>query len=223
MTTGSTTDPASVQLGSPDRPLRVLMADDDRNDHLMMLMAADTTDLEVEFTFVDDGLDLMFALARCGRVAELPDLIILDLRMPGLDGHRTLDELQTHPVLCRIPVVVFSSSSRAADRTGSYQRGALSYQTKPSSFSELAMFVRSLPGRCRQVDYDAIVLEELGGPDGLQRLAADIVAQLEDEFLVTHRADLLPDVTTPTVVRSGGAHTPIDRSTGDEVRRQDME
>ena len=85
--------------GSPtrDRLLRIVMVDDDHSDQLLMNLAANDAGLRAEFTFHDDGTMLLYRLAGLLDQDALPDLIVLDLLMPGLDGHRTLDELQALP------------------------------------------------------------------------------------------------------------------------------
>ncbi len=173
---------SSTDTPSPDRTLDIVMADDDRNDHLLLLMAAEEAGVVADFTFLDDGSTLMFHLADISDTADLPNLIILDLRMPGLDGHRTLDELQAHPVLWQIPVVVFTSSTRWSDEVRSFDRGARWVETKPSEFEDLLTFVRSLPARAWLVGYEAA--DEQIEPAGyLKLLSADITADIEDDLM----------------------------------------
>lgn len=64
----------------------------------------------------------------------LPDLILLDLKMPVVDGHEVLRQIKQFPVLKRIPVVVLSSSKEEGDRAMTYDNGANSYLVKPVSF-----------------------------------------------------------------------------------------
>lgn len=121
--------------------LRIVMADDDPQEHILIVMASGALSTPLEFDFVTDGAKLLQTLDRAETVAELPDLIILDLRMPRLDGHRVLQELQAHPTYWQIPVVVFSSSARIQDEALSYTRGAVMYRTKPSSFAGMEEFL----------------------------------------------------------------------------------
>lgn len=64
----------------------------------------------------------------------LPDLILLDLKMPVIDGHGVLQQIKQFPVLKCIPVVVLSSSKEEGDRAMIYENGANSYLVKPVSF-----------------------------------------------------------------------------------------
>lgn len=129
------------------RELDIVMADDDENDQLLMVLAAEEAGIGANFTFVDDGLELIDYLKKLHRANSLPNLIVLDLRMPMLDGHGVLDELQAHPDLWQIPVVVFTSSTRRGDVQRSLEAGARWYETKPSVFTELVDVVRTFPHR----------------------------------------------------------------------------
>ncbi|MEM9202520.1 MAG: response regulator [Actinomycetota bacterium] len=130
------------------------MTDDDHNDHLLVTMAAEAAGLDAEFIFHDDGSMLLHRLELLIGLDSLPDLLILDLRMPGLDGHRTLEALQRHDVLWQIPVVVFSTSTRQADEARAYANGAHWFVTKPSTFDGMVDFAKSLEWRANALPYD---------------------------------------------------------------------
>lgn len=178
-----------------DDPIDVVMVDDDRNDHLLLQMAADEAGLNADFTFLDDGSELLFRLADVEQVDELPDLVVLDLQMSSIGGHKVLDELQAHPIFWQIPVVVFSSSTRRTDEVGSYQRGARWFETKPSRFPELVHFASSLGDRSVHTPYDASELcdlsadteaptgDELGAARRMHLLASDLTAEVEDMLI----------------------------------------
>ena len=129
------------------------MADDDRNEQLLMVLAAEEADVNAELTFVDDGAQLLIHLNSRLESKQLPDLILLDLRMPVLDGHRTLRQLQAHPVLWQIPVVTFSSSTRGEDRDRSLSAGARWFVSKPSEYSEMVAFINGLPDRAANAEH----------------------------------------------------------------------
>ena len=74
----------------------------------------------------------------------LPDLILLDLKMPVIDGHEVLRQIKQSPVLKRIPVVVLSSSKEEGDRAMTYDNGANSYLVKPLDFFDLEALIRDV-------------------------------------------------------------------------------
>lgn len=119
------------------------MVDDDPSEHVLMQAAAREANIATHFTFFEDGADALLHLTGTAP-EDLPDVIVLDLRMPGLDGHGTLDELQADPVLWQVPVVVFTSSPRKTDVENSIDRGAVSYVVKPSSFDTMVSNVGDL-------------------------------------------------------------------------------
>lgn len=167
-----------------DQVLKVVMADDDRNDQLLTVMAAEEAGHPIDFRFVDDGSDLMMMLSLINRLEDLPDLIILDLRMPRLDGHRTLDRLQAHPVLWQVPVMVFSTSSRQADVNLSLDLGARRFETKPADFTGMVAFIHRLVSIARErlpyEDHDGLLSD---GTTHDALLGPDLTADMEDFFL----------------------------------------
>ncbi|MEQ8841361.1 MAG: response regulator [Acidimicrobiales bacterium] len=135
------------------RRLEIVMVDDDHNDHLLMSMAAEAAGLDADFVFHDDGTTLLHRLEKLTSLEALPDLILLDLRMPGLDGHRTLEALQRHDTLWQIPVIVFTSSTRKVDETAAFANGAHWFEMKPSEFSGMVDFAEKLPERANHLPY----------------------------------------------------------------------
>lgn len=121
------------------------MADDDSAEHMLMQMAAEEAGLDADFSFYDSGVDLLATLRNTPLAEDLPQIIILDLRMPGLDGYGTLDELQGDPRLWPIPVVLLTSSTRESEKSISLGRGARIFQQKPEDFSKLVALARGLP------------------------------------------------------------------------------
>ena len=121
------------------------MADDDASEHVLMRLAADEADIGVDLFCYCSGDELLRCLRLIEDPVELPEIIILDLRMAGLGGYGTLDELQADPDLWEIPVMVFTSSTRPVEKSLSYERGARLFQTKPSEFEQLVSLVNALP------------------------------------------------------------------------------
>ena len=119
----------------------VLIADDDPDDRALAADALEMSRSTSEVRFVADGEELLDYLRHEGPYEEgvvpRPDLILLDLNMPKRSGTEALAEIKRNESLRTIPVVVLSTSRRGDDISASYQLGAASYITKPSTFSDL--------------------------------------------------------------------------------------
>ncbi len=87
---------------------------------------------------VGDGIEAMAFLHRKGKYksAVRPDVVFLDLNLPGKDGKSVLIEAKSDPVLRKIPIVIFSTSSAHKDIHSSYELGANCYITKPGNLKD---------------------------------------------------------------------------------------
>jgi CheY-like chemotaxis protein len=110
--------------------LRVLVADDNE-DHLFLTVRAlqEVPDVDLEIETVTDGEQALGAVYG-GRP---PHLILLDLKMPKVNGLEVLERIKSDAVMRTIPVVVLTSSERAEDVDAAYRLGTNSYVTKPST------------------------------------------------------------------------------------------
>jgi two-component system, chemotaxis family, response regulator Rcp1 len=95
---------------------------------------------------VTDGTEAISFLRQKGKYANalLPDLVILDLEMPRMNGHAVLAEVKTDPVLRKIPIAIFSTSEAPQDITHSYELGANCYVRKPGNLQEYISAVKSI-------------------------------------------------------------------------------
>ena len=120
----------------PSTTARVLLAEDN-SDHAFFTTRAfqEAHGGELEMHTVTDGEQLLSYLKQADT--PRPHLVVLDLRMPKKSGLEVLAEMREDAELCKIPVVVLSSSDRPEDVEQSYARGANSYVTKPASLSGL--------------------------------------------------------------------------------------
>ena len=129
------------------RPMFVLVADDDEDDRDLTRDAL----LEVnagKVQFVKDGQELLDFLRHKGTDAggaesETPDVVLLDLNMPRMNGAQALSEIRADRDIASIPVVVFSTSRDEHDVRDSYERGANSFISKPSTFAGLVEAMRA--------------------------------------------------------------------------------
>jgi CheY-like chemotaxis protein len=128
------------------KPERVLVAEDDPTDAFFLERTFSKMGVPVVLHFVRDGQEVVDYLRgelsfADRRVHPLPDLLLLDLKMPRLDGFDVLKWLRQQPVLKRLPVVIFTSSGQADDINRAYDLGANSYLVKPHAMDDLAGLV----------------------------------------------------------------------------------
>ena len=121
------------------RPAHILLIEDNRMDIELTLDAFRERRLNNAIHVAPGGQEGLDYLLGHGEFADrdkfpLPDLILLDLKMPVVDGHEVLQQIKQFPVLKRIPVIVLSSSKEEGDRALTYDNGANSYLVKPVSF-----------------------------------------------------------------------------------------
>jgi len=130
------------------KPLIILMADDDPDDRLLTKEALEENQLNSELNFVRDGVELMDYLNQKKSFnktnAPKPDLILLDLNMPKMDGREALREIKENPNFKRIPVIVLTTSKAEADIINSYDLGVNSFISKPVLFNDLVEVTRQI-------------------------------------------------------------------------------
>jgi CheY-like chemotaxis protein len=126
--------------------LSILVAEDDADDRVLLADAFAESGVVVALDFVADGVELMQRLALRDADASqgLPDLVLLDLNMPRMDGREALRAIREHERLRHLPVIILTTSKAELDIRVSYQLGANSYVTKPRRFDELIAVLRSL-------------------------------------------------------------------------------
>jgi CheY-like chemotaxis protein len=95
-----------------------------------------------------EGLEYLFGNGKYAdrQTFPLPYLILLDLKMPRIDGFEVLRQVKATPLIRRIPVVILTSSKEEGDRALSYDIGANSYLVKPVSFEGFAEVIRQING-----------------------------------------------------------------------------
>jgi two-component system, response regulator len=128
------------------RPIHLLMAEDDPEDQLLTRKAFAQARLANTLTLVNDGEELLDYLFRRGAHANAPrpDIILLDLNMPRVDGREALAAIKADPDLRRIPVIVLTTSAADEDIVRSYNLGVSSYLEKPVTFGKLVEMVSEL-------------------------------------------------------------------------------
>ncbi len=129
----------------------ILLVEDNRMDIELTLDAFREARLLNTIQVVTDGQEALDYLLGRGRFVDrreypMPNIILLDLKLPGLDGFEVLRQVKSMPVLKRIPIIILTSSKEEGDRALSYDRGANSYLVKPVSFDGFLDIVRQVNG-----------------------------------------------------------------------------
>jgi CheY-like chemotaxis protein len=127
-------------------PIEVLLVEDDPGDVLMTQEAFDEHKVRNKLNVVRDGEEALSYLRREGDFADAPrpDLILLDLNLPRVDGREVLQVIKNDEDLRRIPVVVLTTSQADEDILRSYSLHANAYVTKPVDFERFIAVVRQI-------------------------------------------------------------------------------
>jgi two-component system, response regulator len=127
----------------------ILLVEDNPDDEELTLLSLRKNNLAHDIVVVRDGVEAIEFLFGNGQyaqrdVAHVPTIILLDLKLPKLDGLGVLKRLRADPRTRTLPVVVLTSSSQDADVIASYNLGANSYVRKPVEFGAFVEAVSSL-------------------------------------------------------------------------------
>ena len=127
-------------------PIEVLLVEDDPGDVLMTKEAFEDHKLRNSLHVVNNGVDALLFLRKEGSYSGVPtpDLVLLDLNLPRMDGREVLAEIKADEELRRIPVVVLTTSEAEEDVLRSYNLHANAYVTKPVDFEQFVNVVRQV-------------------------------------------------------------------------------
>ena len=127
---------------------RILLVDDSPRDTELALDALAQNNLANEVVALRDGAEALDYLYRRGQFADRgngqPAVVLLDLKMPKVDGIEVLRQIKSDPQLKTIPVVMMTSSGEGQDVVDSYQLGVNAYIVKPVQFLEFVEAVKSV-------------------------------------------------------------------------------
>ena len=129
-----------------EREIQVLLVEDDPGDVLMTREAFEDYKVHNQLHVVNDGEQAMAFLRQEGEYAgrPRPDLVLLDLNLPRMDGRQVLHAIKSDPELSSIPVVVLTTSEAEDDVLRSYSLHANAYVTKPVDFERFIDVVRQI-------------------------------------------------------------------------------
>lgn len=133
----------------PIAPRTILLVEDNPDDEELTLRALARNNISNNVVVVRDGQEAVDWLEGRGSYAsrnprDVPALILLDLKLPKIDGLEVLHRLRANPVTAIVPVVILTSSKEDRDRARGYQGGANSYVQKPVDFTSFVDAVRQL-------------------------------------------------------------------------------
>jgi CheY-like chemotaxis protein len=118
------------------RKIHVLLAEDNRGDVVLVSEALVAHNIPYELQVAVNGAEAMDFVMRMGKPGEAPcpDILLLDLNLPKIDGHEVLREFRRHPACATTPVIILSSSDRPDDRERVRALGVTRYFKKPTRF-----------------------------------------------------------------------------------------
>jgi two-component system response regulator len=127
----------------------ILLVEDNPDDVELTLRALQKNNITNKVVIASDGVEALEYLMATGKfagntLADLPNLVLLDLKLPKVGGLEVLRSMRTNPRTRLLPVVVLTSSSEESDIIASYELGANSYIRKPVDFVQFLEAVRQL-------------------------------------------------------------------------------
>jgi CheY-like chemotaxis protein len=125
----------------------ILLVEDNPKDEALTLRALKKSNIANTVVVARDGVeatDYLFAHGADGQCNALPELILLDLKLPKLDGHEVLKRIRDNERTRLLPIVILTTSVEDRDRLEGYRLGANSYVRKPVDFAEFAQAVIQL-------------------------------------------------------------------------------
>lgn len=128
----------------PANPIDILLVEDNPGDVRLIQEAFKTTDRETTLHAITDGDDAMEFLTQQTTEDSLPDLVLLDLNLPGKSGCEILRTIRDEPQLQHLPVIMLTSSRANEDVTRCYETGANAYLTKPDDMAAFSSLVETV-------------------------------------------------------------------------------
>lgn len=131
------------------KPINILLVEDEEAHAVIVKRNLNNFKIANNISHVTDGLDALDYLYQRGDYSDTlssprPELILLDLRLPKVDGLEVLKTIKTDPKLARIPVIVMTTSSAEKDVTQAYDNCANSYLVKPLDLQQFMPMLESL-------------------------------------------------------------------------------
>lgn len=128
------------------RLVSFLLVEDDDDHAQLVVRSLESNRITNRIDHVKDGAEALDYLFRRGKYVgqARPDVILLDLKLPKVDGHEVLREVKSDPQLKVIPVVILTTSGAEIDRSKAYEEHANSYLVKPLDFAQFRKMAEDL-------------------------------------------------------------------------------
>jgi CheY-like chemotaxis protein len=128
------------------RPIEILLVEDNAADVLFTRQVLDRSELDCRLTVARDGEEALVVLRREGAHADTPrpDLVLLDLNMPRMNGLELLEVVKSSPELCTIPILILTSSIADDDVQRAYSQHVNAYIRKPVDLNSLSDIVHAI-------------------------------------------------------------------------------
>lgn len=123
-----------------NKRLHIFLVDDDADDRMLFQEAMNEVDPQAKLSLAD-GCDMFIKLAN---TEDKPDIILLDLNMPGLNGFECLEEIKNKHQLGAIPVIIYSTTANPEQVKKTYKKGATLYVQKPSSYEGIKILMNKI-------------------------------------------------------------------------------
>ncbi len=137
-----TTSTSLKHIGDNHKILSVVIADDDIDDRLLFKEIMAEISPKIKVHDIENGISLMQSLNESGTT--LPDILFLDINMPGKNGKECLREIKNNARFNDLLVVIYSTSGNESDIKDTYTTGANLYIRKPNTYSDLKNVIRKV-------------------------------------------------------------------------------
>jgi two-component system, chemotaxis family, response regulator Rcp1 len=127
----------------PPKPIKILLIEDCASDVALISKVFGSANVAYDLQIVEDGVQAIAYLHREGIYSNVfrPNLILLDLNLPKMDGLKVLAEIKSDPDFCSIPVIVLTASNSQQDMLSCHKMDVNCYLTKPSNAKEFQQAV----------------------------------------------------------------------------------
>lgn len=124
---------------------RILVTDDDEDDYALILQAFLELELKHRVENIKDGNQLLAYLAQAADSGDkLPDLVLLDVNMPMMNGIQVLEQLRENHLYMHIPVIMYSTSASAGEKSRCMELGASAFVTKGDNYGRVLSFAQNI-------------------------------------------------------------------------------